>query len=112
MTTHGNENTGEAETENVESIKESNTRFSPKLEDERIKASLEPLHAQNSALTELMDRLIQSNLTTESTTASNRGPGLQHRSHYSTGPGSSKFPTVSPLTTAGYSPDTLDFAKH
>ena len=36
-----------------------NTIFSLELVDDRIKASLEPLHAQMSALTELMVRLIK-----------------------------------------------------
>ena len=72
-----------------------------------MKASLKPLHAQISALTELMDRLIQNNSAKESTTASSRGFGYQYESPYSEGPGSSKFPTVAPLTTAGYSPDTV-----
>ena len=31
--------------------------------------------------------------------------GIQYESPYSEGPGSSKFPTVAPLTTPGYSPD-------
>ena len=56
-----------------------------------------------------MDRLIQGNVTTEYTkytTASTRGLRLQHESPYSEGPGSSKFTTVAPLTTARYSPDS------
>ena len=105
MSTHGDENTAEAETGIIEGSEENSVRFSPNSVDERIKASLEPLHAQVSALTEMMDRSIQSNLTTESTTASSRGPGLQYESPYSEAPGSSKFPTVAPLTTARYSPD-------
>ena len=105
MSTHGDENTRESETGITEGSHESNIRFSPELVDERIKASLEPLHAQSAALTEMMDRIIQSTLTTESTTASSRGPGLQYESPYSEGPGSSKFTTVTTLTTAGYSPD-------
>ena len=109
ISTHGDENTGVAETGLPESSEEGHIRFSPELVDERIKASLEPLLAQVSALTEMMDRLIQSNLTTESTTASSQGPRLQHESPYSEGPGSSKFPTVAPLTTAGYSPDSDRF---
>ena len=106
MSTHGDENTGEAETGMIEGREENSIRFSPELVDETIKASLEPLHAQISTLTKMMDRIIQSNLTTESTTASSRGPGLQYESPYSEGPGSSKFPTVAPLTTAGYSRDS------
>ena len=70
MSTHGDENTGVAETGITEGSDEGHIRFSPELVDERIKASLEPRHAQISALTEMMDRLIQSTLTTESTTAS------------------------------------------
>ena len=109
MSTHGDENTGEAKAGIIEGSEENSVRFSPELLDERIKASLEPLHAQISDLTEMMDRLIQSNLTTESTTASSWGPGLQYESPYGEGPGSSKFPTVAHLTTAGYSPDSMKF---
>ena len=105
MSAHGDENAGEAETGIIEGSEENRIRFSPELVDERTKASLEPLHAQISALTEMMDRLIQSNSTAESTTASSRGPGHQYEPPYSEGPGSSEFPTVAPLTTAGYSPD-------
>ena len=107
MSSHGDENTRGAETGIFEGSGENSIRFSPSLVDERIKAGLEPLHAQISALTEMMDRLIQSNSAKESTTASSRGFGHQYESAYSEGPGSSKFPTVAPLTTAGYSPDSL-----
>ena len=69
MSTHGDENTGEAETGIIEGSEESRVKFSPELVDERIKASLEPLQEQISALTEMMDRLIENNLTTESTRA-------------------------------------------
>ena len=109
MSTHGDENTGVVETERIEDSEEGHIRFSPALVDESIKASLEPLHAQISSLTEMMDRLIQSGLNTESTTASNRGLRLQHESPYSEKPGSSRFPTVAPLTTAGYSSDTTTY---
>ena len=91
MSTHGDENNGAAETEITEGSEEGHIRLSPELVDERIKASLEPLHAQISALTEMMDRLIQNSLTTESTTASTRGLKLQHESPYSEEPGSSRF---------------------
>ena len=106
MSMRRDENTGEAETGMIEGSKENSTRFSPDLVDYRIKASLDPLHAQIFALTEMMDSLIQSKSTKESTTASFRGFGHQYESPYGVGPGSSKFPTVAPLTTAGYSPDT------
>ena len=55
MSTHGDENTGEAEVIITEGSEENNIGLSPGLVDERIKASLEPLHAQISALTEMMD---------------------------------------------------------
>ena len=109
MSTHGDENTGVVETERIEDSEEGHIRFSPALVDESIKASLEPLHAQISSLTEMMDRLIPSSLNTESTTASNRGLRLQQESPYSEKPGSSRFPTVAPLTTAGYSSDTTTY---
>ena len=106
MSMHGDEKAGEAQMGIIEGSEESSVRFSPELVDERIKANPEPLHAQISTLTEMMDRLIQNNLTTESMTASSRGPGFQYKSPYSEGPGSSKFPIVAPLTTAGYSLDS------
>ena len=113
ISTHGDENTREAETGIIEGSEENSIRFSPKLVGEKIKASLEPLHAQISVLTQMMDRLIQSNSTKESTTASSRGFEHQYESPYSEGPGSSKLPTVAPLTTARYSPDSqiyIDYA--
>ena len=70
MPTHGVENTEVAETGMTEGSEEGNFRLSPELVNERIKASLEPLHSQISAPTEMMNRIIQSNLATESTTAS------------------------------------------
>ena len=101
----GNENTGEAETGIIEGSKENSIRFSPELVDEKIKASLEPLNAQISVLTEIMDPLIHSNLTEQYTTASSRGFRHQYESLFSERPGSCKFPTVAPLTMARYSPD-------
>ena len=101
MSKHENENPEVVESGVTEDSEESNIGLSPVLVEKRIKASLEPLHAQISALTEVMDRLIQDNLTTESMTASTRGLRFQHESPYTEEPGSSRFPTVAPLTTAG-----------
>ena len=89
----------------TESYEENSIRLSPNLVDERIKASLEPLHAQIYALTEMMDRLIQSNSAEETTTASSRETRHQYKSPYSGIPGSYIFPTVAPFTSAGYSGD-------
>ena len=105
MSAHGDENSGEAQTGEIEGSVESSMRFSPELVDVRIKASLEPLHAQISALTEMKDQLIQSNSAKETTMVSSRGIGHQDESPYSEGPGSFRFPTVTPLTTAWYLPD-------
>ena len=101
LSAHEEEATGEVETVTIGSNEESGIRVSPDLVDERIKASVEPLHAQISALTEMMDRLIQSNSAGESTTASSRKTRHQYESPYSGVPGSSRFPTVAPLTTSG-----------
>ena len=105
MSSHEDEATGEVETGIIESNEENSMRFSPDLVDEKIKASLEPLHAQISAPTEMMDHLIQSNSTEETTTAGSRGTRHQFESPYSEAPGSSRFPTVASLTTAGFLPD-------
>ena len=102
MSAHKEEVTREVEADATEGNKE---RFSPDLVDEKIKASLKPLHAQISALTEMMDRLIQSNSARETATASFRETRHQHESPFSEVLGSSRFPTVAPLTTAGYSLD-------
>ena len=91
----------------TEGSEEGHIRFSPELVDERIKASLEPLHAHISAHTETMDKLTHIDSTTEFTMASSCGQGLQYESPYSEGPWSSKLPTVALLTTAGSSPDMV-----
>ena len=67
ISTQGDGNTGEAETVIIEGSEENSIRFFPKWVDERIKGSLERLHAQISALTEMMDHLIQNNSTKKST---------------------------------------------
>ena len=105
MRANESENTGEAEMGIIEGSEENSTGFTSELADEKIKASLEPLHAQITAFAETMDRLIQSNSAKESTTPSSRGIRHQHESPYNEVPESSQFPTVAPLTTAGYSAD-------
>ena len=76
VSVHGDENTGEAERGMTEGSEENSIRSSPELVDERIKASLEPLHPQISALTQMMDCLIQSNSAKKSTMASSRGSDI------------------------------------
>ena len=106
MSAYGDENTGEAETGIIEGSEENSMRFSPELLNEKINASLEPLYAQITALTEMMDRLIQSNSAMEATTVGSRRIRHQYELPYSEVLGSSRFPRVAPPTTAGYSPDT------
>ena len=98
MSAHEDRTTGEVELGISEGSEESSMRFSPELVDEKIKACLEPLHAKITALTEMMDRLIQSNSAKETTTASSRGTRHQYESLYSEVLGSSRFPIVAPFT--------------
>ena len=111
MSAHEREVTGDVDADAGDGIEESSIRFSPDLVDERIKASPERLHAQISALTQIMDRLIQSNSAKETTTASSRETRHQYESPFSVITGSSRFPTVAPLTTAGYSLDMVTGAS-
>ena len=78
MSAHEEEVTGEVEVDTSGGNEENNVRFSPDLIDERIKASLEPLHAQIFAVTEMMDCFIQGISARKSTTASTRE--LRHQS--------------------------------
>ena len=106
MSAHEEEVTGEVEVNSNEGNEENSVRFSLDLVDERIKASLEPFHAQISALTEMMDRFIQSNSTRELTTAGTRETRYHYESPLSGAPRNSRFPPIAPLTTVGYSPDS------
>ena len=58
MSAYGEEAMEETATEMKEQNDENSGILSPDLIEERNKASLEPLHAQISDLTEMMDRLI------------------------------------------------------
>ena len=55
----------------------------------------------------MLDCLIQSNSARKTTTASTRQTRYQYEPPYSGAPGSSKFQTVAPPTTSGYSPDMV-----
>ena len=69
MSAHEDEVTGGVEVDVNNGNGEKSVEFSPGLINESIKASFEPLHAQISALTEIMDRLIHSNSVRETNTA-------------------------------------------
>ena len=72
MSAHGEDAMEETARDKCVQNDENSARFSPHLIEESIKANLEPLHAEISALTEMMDRLIQGNSAREFTTASTR----------------------------------------
>ena len=73
--------------------------------EEKIKANLEPLHAQISALTQMMDRLIQGNSVREFMTASTRESRFSSKSPLADGPGTSRNPPIALMTAGGLSPD-------
>ena len=106
MAAHEGEVVDEIETGANEGNSENGVRFSPTIADEKIKARLESLHAQISAFTEMMVRLIQSNSAEENTTARSRVSRHQSELLNSEVPGSSGFPTMAPFSTAGHSSDT------
>ena len=83
--------TRELETDPAEGNEENSVRFSPNLVEEMIQASLESLHAQISALTEMMDRFIQCYSATETITAISPETRPQCEPSYSGKPGSSRF---------------------
>ena len=99
------ETTVEAEMNTTQQIVETSTGFSPDISEKKIKANLEPLHAQIYALTKMMGRLIQCNSARESTTASTREPRSQSESPLTNGPGTSRLPPNALITTTVYSPD-------
>ena len=68
---------------------------------------LEPLHAQISALTDLIDRLIQDNSVRESTMASARKRPPRPEVLFVEASGTPRFALAVPLTAAGYSADMV-----
>ena len=69
--------------------------------EEKVMEIFEPLHNRISHLVEMMDRLIQGNSAGEFTTASTLELHLQSESLFTETPGTSIFPPVATLTTAG-----------
>ena len=79
---HEEETAVKAEIDANEIFDRTSRGFSPDVIEERIKANLEPLHAQISALREMMDRLIQGKSAREFKTASTRELRLQSESSF------------------------------
>ena len=105
MSTHEGEVVGEPKGSKVES----EVRFAPDLVDGRMKAYLEPLKAQISALTEMMDRLIQSNSARRTTRTSTYEARHLYESLHHEASGTARFPTVALFSAMGHSHDTEQF---
>ena len=108
MSAHQEDPTLETEIDASEKNDQTNSRFFPDMIEERIKVNLEPLHAQISAFTETMDRLIQGKSAREVTTASTRELRPQCESPVAEPAGASRFPLIAPVTTMGSRP-TIGF---
>ena len=80
-------------------------RFFSDTLDEEINANLEPLHAQTTVSTEMMDRLIGGHSPREFMAASTHDFRQLSESPFAEAPRSYRFPSVAPLATTGYSPD-------
>ena len=83
--------------------------FSLDLIEETIRTKLEPLHAQNSALTQMMDNLIQCNLARAYPMASARDRRFQSEYPLTQDPGISRTLPLVPSVTAGCSSDTFNY---
>ena len=70
MSAHEGETVVKVKTIATERNDDASAKFFPDKIKESIKANLEPLHALISALTRMMDRLIQGNSAIDSTTSS------------------------------------------
>ena len=107
MSIQEEETTMAAEMDATEGNDGTSLGFSPDMIEEEIKANFDSLLAQISALTQMMDRIIQGNLAREFTTASTRETRFPSESSLTDGPGNSRTPPIAPMTAAGYSPDTI-----
>ena len=81
------------------------TKLSPNSIEERIKANLEPLHAQIGTLTQIMNKLIQDISARLNPTADSRDRKFPSGSPLTDGPGTSKTLPFESLVNAVYSPD-------
>ena len=86
---------------------EAGTECFPSSIGEKIKANLEPLNAQNSTLTQVMNKLIQDNSANLNPTAGPRDLQSPSESPFTGGPAISRFPPLESLMIAGYSPNIL-----
>ena len=110
MSSHEDQSTAASELNAAERISEITLEFSPDLIDEKInpptRLNLEHLHAQVTALTQMMDNVIQDNSARAYPTASTRDRQFPSKSPLTDNPGTSRALPFAPLTTTGYSPDS------
>ena len=96
-----------SETHIVEQIDGTNTEVTPHVMDERIKANLEPLHAQITTLTQMMNKLREENLARTKLTAGCHDLRLQSEFPHTGEPGTSRTLPLLSTRTAGYSTDPI-----
>ena len=90
MSAHEEQSTVASEPNEAEQNDGTSSGCSADLIEERIKANLEPLHAQISSLVQMMDRLIQGNSARGYLTASTREARFPSESPVTEGPGISR----------------------
>ena len=103
MSNHEEQTTAASEPNAVETFCETGTEFPFDLFEERIKANLEPLNAQISALTLMMGKFIQDNSARAYPTASILDHRFPSESPVTDEPGTSRTLPLESLGTAGYS---------
>ena len=105
MSAHEKQSNAASESHKSVGIDKSSTGFAPNVIEERIKANLEPLHAQVSTLTQMMNQLIQGNSAKMNSTTGPRHCRFPSESLLIDDPGTFRTLSLTSLATAGYSPD-------
>ena len=99
---HDEETNAASELHTAERIDEASTDLSPNPIEYRVKAILEPLHAQMSTLTQMMNKLIQDNSVRANPLAGSRDHLLRSESLLTDEPGTSRTLSLASLATVGY----------
>ena len=103
MSAHEEQPNEASEADTAEWIDEVITEFSSNLIEETIKANLEPLYAQISTLTQMMNKMIKDNSARSNPTASFRDDRFPSESPLTDGAGTSSILPSTSLVTAAYS---------
>ena len=112
MSAHEELSTAASKPNAAERISEFSSEISPELIEKRIKENLAPLHAQISAQTELLDKLIQVNSARVYTMASTRERRFSSESPLTDKVRHERTLPLAPLIAAGYSPDPMLCQAH